>query len=186
LPACAHSSLPQPTALTTDRTHARAGAAGIEGRLQQLEVAADEQRQALAAVRVQQEELWGLVMRLMGLLEAGGGGGAANSSSTNSQAQQVQGLGEEVGRVSVGVCSLQGQCNGLQGAHASLEERLGQLGAASEDRHARVETAIYQVARQVDVLDTRMREEQGAALKALQAVLLSSSAGGSSSGVAKA
>jgi hypothetical protein len=103
---------------------------GHEARLRALEAATDQQQQQLAAVCAQQEELRGLVVRLMGLLEAAGG-------ATGRISQQP-----------------------------------------AEERFRRVEAAIYQVAKQVDTLDARARQEQRDTLGALQALLARGGRGG--------
>ncbi len=54
---------------------------------------------------------------------------------------------------------------------ADVDAKLSALAHRTEDRASRCESAIYQVARQVDVLDGKLRDEQETSLKALEAIL---------------
>lgn len=195
---------------------AAAQTAGLEERLQAMEAAADDQRSQLSAMRGQQEELRGLVTRLMGVLEAGGAPAAA--AAGEAEREQLAALRAQVTSLAGELGGVKAEQTRLSGAQSALEVQLGQLVAATEDRHSRVQTAIFQVARraaslarpasqsgsrccccccdarcgpdalpalpaaaqvarQVDMLDARVREEAGNSARALQVILDAASGG---------
>ncbi|KAF6262551.1 hypothetical protein COO60DRAFT_614938 [Scenedesmus sp. NREL 46B-D3] len=133
-------------------------------RLLLVEMAVAEQGQQLSAVVGQQEALKEVVTRLAASLQ--GTSQRATDADVQELSKQVRALTQEVAQLkaAAGEADVQG-----------LTDKLQDLAQTTEDRQTRAETAIYQVARQVDVLDGRLRDEQDSSLKALEALLANAS-----------
>lgn len=137
----------------------------LASRLLLIEMSVAEQEQQLSAVVGQQEALKEVVTRLAAALEC------TNQAAANADVQeltkQVLALSKELAQLKAAAA--------VKADTDALADKLQDLAQKTEDRQARAETAIYQVARQVDVLDARLRDEQESSLKALEALLANAS-----------
>uniref|UniRef100_A0A383WJV6 EF-hand domain-containing protein n=2 Tax=Tetradesmus obliquus TaxID=3088 RepID=A0A383WJV6_TETOB len=137
----------------------------LASRLLLIEMSVAEQEQQLSAVVGQQAALKEVVTRLAATLEC------TNQAAANADVQeltkQVLALSKELAQLKAAAA--------VKADTDALADKLQDLAQKTEDRQARAETAIYQVARQVDVLDARLRDEQESSLKALEALLANAS-----------
>ncbi|KAG2453565.1 hypothetical protein HYH02_001784 [Chlamydomonas schloesseri] len=103
------------------------------------------------------------VASLSGRLEGLGGQVAANRSSAQQQSAQLTQLQAQVAQLSSQV-SAAVTTSSMEAAVAAAEKRL-------QDRMQRYDGALLQVAKQVDALDQRLREEQEGNIKTIEMLL---------------
>ncbi|GBF88565.1 hypothetical protein Rsub_01280 [Raphidocelis subcapitata] len=133
--------------------------AALAARVEALEAAGARRQKQVDAVIAAQVQLAAEMQRL-----AGSRGGAASP-----RGPQLQRLASQLAAIEAAVGELQDAAPAA--AAEAAEAAAGDVERRLADRQARVESALMQVARQVDVLDVRLREEQETSLKALEAIL---------------
>jgi len=133
--------------------------AAVLARLDTLEAAGARRQRQLDGVSVQQAQLAAELQRVASRAE----GGSPNAT-LRKLAAQLASLDKAVEELKGG---------GSKGG-AGDDAAIGRIERKMAERQSRVESALMQVARQVDVLDARLREEQETSLKALEAILAGS------------
>ncbi|KAG2439244.1 hypothetical protein HXX76_004605 [Chlamydomonas incerta] len=103
------------------------------------------------------------VASLSGRLEGLGGQVASNRSAAQQQSAQLTQLQAQVAQLSSQVSSAV-TTSGMEAAVSAAEKRL-------QDRMQRYDGALLQVAKQVDALDQRLREEQEGNIKTIEMLL---------------
>lgn len=149
-----------------------AGAAAAElvrlaSRISDVEAAAAADRTKLAALGLQVDSLTAAVESVakeVGAVKATSGG---SNAAVDSLAADVATLRQGLASASSQLRELDGRAGGGADAVAALERKV-------LDRQGRFESALMQVAKQVDTLDATLREEQSTSLKALEAILANS------------
>ncbi len=142
-----------------------AALADVLARLDAIEADAAQRRRQIDGVCAQQAQLAAEVARVAARADRDGSPSAAARKLTG----QLAALERAVEEIRAGKGGDDVAAAGAAAA-AKIERKL-------TERQGRVESALMQVARQVDVLDARLREEQETSLKALEAILAGSGAG---------
>eukprot|EP00877_Chromochloris_zofingiensis_P001130 jgi/Chrzof1/11017/Cz05g20160.t1 len=167
---------------TKSAASGKQGSGEVLSRLTALEGMVSSRQQQWEALAHQQATLQTIVKRLTDQAPSNHRDSkhvtADVTDKVQTLAQQLQQLSMDVARMDAAHAGaharLQGSSEDSLTAYATTE-LLNAVERKLTERQNRIESALMQVARQVDVLDVRLKDEQESSLKALEAILANAS-----------